>query len=388
MLNKLLLQNISKSQLFGFAVANLIGLAIVLLALQLFFDINPLFSQKDTIFKRDFFVITKPVKTINAIKKTSGFSGNEIEDLQNARFIKNVGAFTSSQFVIYGGVTAQGTSFGTDLFFESVPDDFIDVKTEKWSFLPDKNYIPIILPKTYLDLYNFGFAESRSMPKISQNLAGKVSMEITILGNGKQEDFTGQVVGFSNRINTILVPEKFMQWANNRFANGSKANPARLILEVDNIADEQIATFFKERGYEVEGENAAIGKMSFFLKIIIGIAVAVGLFICILSFVILILSIYLILQKNMQKLQNLRLIGYSKSSIARFYILLACGINFVVYMLALAAVLFVRPHYVKSISRVFVDFETNGFLSVVSIGFGIFAVLSVLNIFIIRKKCP
>ena len=388
MLNKLLLQNISKTQLLGFAVANLIGLAIVLLAVQLFFDINPLFSQKDTIFKRDFFVITKPVKTINAIKKTSGFGKNEIEELQNARFVKQVGEFTSSQFVTYGGITAQGASFGTDLFFESVPNDFIDVKTEKWTFSPDSNFIPIILPKTYLDLYNFGFAEARSMPKVSQNLAGMVSMEIEILGNGKHEIFIGQVVGFSNRINTILVPENFMQWANNRFADGSKANPARLILEVDNVADEQIATFFRERGYEVEGENAAIGKMSFFLKIIIGIAVSVGLFICLLSFVILVLSIYLILQKNMQKLQNLRLIGYSKNSIARFYILLACGINFVVYLLAFAVVLLVRPYYSKSISRVFVDFEPSGFWSAAVIGFGIFAVLSIMNIFIIRKKCP
>jgi len=389
MLNKLLLQNISKTQLLGFAMANLIGLSIVLLALQLFFDINPLFTQKDTVFKRDFFVITKQVKAINAISKNNlGFKKDEIEELQNARFVKNIGKFTSSQFVIYGAVTAQGMTFGTDLFFESVPDDFIDVKTERWTFSPDSNFIPIILPKTYLDLYNFGFAESRSMPKVSQGLAGMVSMDITILGNGKKEEFSGQIVGFSNRINTILVPQNFMQWANNRFAKGADTNPARLILEVDNIADEQIATFFRERGYDVEGENAAVGKMSFFLKIIIAIAVAVGLFICLLSFVILVLSIYLILQKNMQKLQNLRLIGYSKNSIAKFYILLACGINFVVYLLAFVVVLLVRPYYLKSIGRVFAEFEPSNVLTTAIIGFAIFAVLSAMNIFIIRKKCP
>ncbi|MDR1542939.1 MAG: ABC transporter permease [Prevotellaceae bacterium] len=384
---KLLRQNISKAQLLGFAFANLIGLTVVLLALQIFFDINPFFTQKDAVFKRDFFVITKQINALDMFKNGSaGFSENEIDELKNARFVKAVGEFTASQFEVYGQVNASNTTFSTDLFFESVPDNFIDVQSGKWHFSPDKNFVPIILPKTYLNLYNFGFAKSRSMPKISQSVAGLASLDLVMIGNGKRQIFTGKIVGFSNRINTILAPQDFILWANRQFAPSKKNEPARLILEINNIADSSIATFFSERGYEVEGENAAVGKMSFFLKLIIGIALAIGFFICLLSFVILMLSIFLLLQKNRQKLQNLRLIGYSKNAIANFYILLASGINLVVYLLSLTLALLIRPLYCSAILEVFSDFSPASILPTCAIGFGVFLLISMLNILIIRRK--
>ncbi|MDR3328230.1 MAG: ABC transporter permease [Prevotellaceae bacterium] len=389
MLSKLLKQNISKTQLFGFAVANLIGMTIVLIAVQLYCDINPLFTQKDTLFKRDFFVITKKINVLNTISSniSSTFSSSEIEELKHKNFIKSVGKFTSSQFEVYGGVSAAGLEFGTDLFFESVPNNFIDIQSDRWQFSQDStHFIPIIVPKTYLDLYNFGFAQSRQMPKLSEGVIGMVQMNLTFVGMGRREKFTGGIVGFSNRINTILVPEEFMQWANNRFSTNPTPAPARLILEIDNITDPEIATFFKAHSYQIEGENQAVGRMSFFLKIVVGIAILIGLIICVLSFVILILSIYLILQKDMQKLQNLRLIGYSKYSISMFYILLTTIINVVILIVAVAIVIFIRPHYNTVLSDVFGSSVQTSLLLMIGVGIGIFLTVSSINIFIINRK--
>lgn len=380
---KLLKQNISKGQMIGFFAANLVGLSIVLLALQFFFDVNPFFSQKDTLFKRDFFVITKKVGIIG----NNGFSPKEIDEIRHARFVKELGEFTSSQFSVFGGISQQaGQSFKTEMFFESVPDNFIDVKSKDWKFASSDNAIPIIIPKNYLDLYNFGFAEARSMPKISEGLASMVGMDITIIGNNQTHQFKGSIVGFSNRINTILVPESFMTWANQQYGNKTGVNPARLILEVSNIADPEIATFFKSRGYEVEGENQAVGRMAFFMRLIVGIVVGVGILICALSFAILVLSIYLLLEKNMKKLQNLRLLGYSKSAVSRSYEYLSVGINFVVLIGSISIVAIMRTYYTDTIKTVWNDFEQTSILRVSMIGIIIFLLLSILNVVIIRRK--
>jgi hypothetical protein len=149
------------------------------------------------------------------------------------------------------------------MFFESVPDDFIDVKTDRWKFSPDDEFVPIILPKNYLDLYNFGFAEARSMPKLSQSVIGMVNFNITISGKWQHKEFKGQIAGFSNRINTILVPESFMKWANENYGEQAVSNPSRLMVEVNNPADPNIASFLKKNNYEVEGENSAVSKMSY-----------------------------------------------------------------------------------------------------------------------------
>lgn len=384
---KLLKQNISKGQLIGFFIANLIGLTIVLLGLQFYFDVEPLFSEKDAVMKRDFMVLTKRVNVMNTINPgATGFSDSDVADIKQQRFVTQVGAFTASRYKVFGGISTNRGGINTEMFFESVPDNFIDVKTDSWKFSPSDNFIPIILPKNYLDLYNFGFAEARSMPKISQGLVGMVNLDITISGQRQYRDFKGKIVGFSSRINTILVPESFMEWSNTNFGEKADSRPSRLMVEVSNPADPNIATFLQQKKYDVEGENSAVSKMSYFLKIIVAIVIVVGLIICILSFFVLTLSIYLLLEKNMEKLRNLRLIGYSKSFVIRPYELLAAGMNAIILVLSLLLVVVIRGQYSDVIRTVWTEFEGVGIWPSLAVGVAVFLLLSLLNVAVIRRK--
>ena len=63
----------------------------------------------------------------------------------------------------------------TQMFFESVPDAYIDVKSADWRFDERSDFLPIILPRNYLNLYNFGFAQSRNLPQLSEGVLGSVS---------------------------------------------------------------------------------------------------------------------------------------------------------------------------------------------------------------------
>lgn len=384
---KLLKQNISKGQFAGFFIANLIGLTIVLLGIQFYADINPLFSQKDTVMKRDFLVLTKQVGIYNTLNpQATGFSQKEIEDIKNTSFATQVGAFTASRFKVFGGINFAQKGINTEMFFESVPNDFLDVKTDSWKFSPSDDFIPIILPKNYLDLYNFGFAEARSMPKISQGVVEMVNIDLTISGGWQHKEFRGKIVGFSSRINTILVPEAFMDWANENYGEKEASNPSRLMVEINNPADPNIATFLKQHGYEVEGENSSVSKMSYFLKIIVGIVIAIGVIICALSFFILTLSIYLLLEKNMEKLRNLRLIGYTKSIVVRPYERLAIGMNIAILFLSVLLVLFIRVKYFDIVRNVWSEFEGTSIFPTIIAGIVLFILLSILNIIVIRRK--
>ena len=139
------------------------------------------------------------------------------------------------------GMENVGLHMSTAMFFESVPDEYVDVNLDKWEFDENERVVPIIIPRNYLNLYNFGFAQSRSLPQLSEGVMGMVNLDIRITGAGHTENFKGKIVGFSNRLNTILVPETFMAWANNEFAPGQKSEPSRLIVEVNNPTDDRIA---------------------------------------------------------------------------------------------------------------------------------------------------
>ena len=386
---KLLRQHISLPQLAGFFFANLCGMVIVLLSVQFYKDILPVFTEADSFIKKDYIIVSKKISTLGTfVGKSNTFSDKEVEDIKAQSFTKEVGAFTPSQFKVSAGMGMEkvGLQMSTDMFFESVPDEFVDVNLDKWVFNENKPVIPIIIPRNYLNLYNFGFAQSRSLPQLSEGVMGMVNLDIRISGGGHREVFKGNIVGFSNRLNTILVPETFMRWANENFAPGAKSEPSRLIVEVNNPTDDRIAKYFKDKGYDTEDDKLDAGKTTWFLKVIVGIVLSVGLLISVLSFYILMLSIYLLLQKNTTKLENLLLIGYSPAKVAFPYQLLTLGLNAIVLILSVGVVLYVRSSYMKLIGKLFPQLDEGSMWPAMLVGVLLFAGVSVFNVIAVRRK--
>ena len=138
--------------------------------------------------------------------------------------------------------------------------------------------------------------------------------------------------------------------------------------------------------YETEDGKLDAGKTTYFLRLIVGIVLGVGLFISILSFYILMLSIFLLLQKNTTKLENLLLIGYSPNRVALPYQLLTVGLNIVVLVLSIGLVYWLRGYYLNSIQLLFPQLETGSLWVAVSMGILLFLVVSVINILTVRKK--
>lgn len=386
---KLLRRHISIGQLTGFFLANLLGMTIVLMSVQFYSDILPVFTSGDSFMKKDYIIATKRINALGGITgKDNTFSKDDIEAMKEQSFTRSVGAFTPSLFKVSAGVGMQeaGIHLSTEMFFESVPDEYVDVSLDKWHFDEGSHTIPIIIPRNYLNLYNFGFAQSRSLPKLSEGLISMIQMDIVLRGNEQTEQYKGNIVGFSNRLNTILVPQSFMDWANNSFAPGKEAKPSRLIVEVKNPTDTAINEYFSANGYETEGDNLNAGKTTYFLRLVTGIVMAVGLFISILSFYILMLSIFLLLQKNTVKLENLLLIGYSPTQVALPYHVLTIGLNVAVLFLATGGVMWIRTYYIEKIQSFFPQLEESSLLPCLLTGFLLFLAVSLLNILAIRRK--
>lgn len=386
---KLLRQHISVGQLTGFFLANLFGMMIVLLSIQFYRDTLPIFTQGDSFMKKNYIIATKRISTLGSFTgKSNTFSPKEIEEMKEQPFTESVGAFTPSLFKVSAGLGMQeaGIHLSTEMFFESVPDEYVDVNLDKWHFDETSPIIPIIIPRNYLNLYNFGFAQSRSLPKLSEGLMNLIQMDIMLRGNGRTEQFKGKIVGFSNRLNTILVPQTFMDWANKSFAPGKEAQPSRLIVEVKNPTDTAISNYFQQNRYETEGDSLDAGKTTYFLRLITGIVMGVGLFISILSFYILMLSIFLLLQKNTVKLENLLLIGYSPNRVALPYNILTIVLNLSVLLLSVSGVAWIRSYYTEIISTIFPQLETESLLPCWITGSVLFLVVSLLNVMMIHKK--
>lgn len=386
---KLLRQHISIPQLAGFFLANLMGMFIVMLSIQFYQDVMPVFGGEDGFLKTDYLILNKRVSAASAI----GLSGNncfteqEIRELESQDFTKNVGRFTASRYKVYCRMGIEGVAqIGTDMFFESVPDRFVDTDLSHWRFSENEGVVPIILPKTYLAIYNFGFAQSRSLPKLTEGVVSMVDMNVELSGNNLKESFKARVIGFSSRLNTILVPESFIHWSNDRYATDDAVTVNRLILEVKNPTDDAIVQYINSKGYELEDDRLEAGRTTYFLRIVSLIVMSVGLLISILSFYILMLSIYLLVQKNTEKLRNLLLIGYSPTSVARPYQLLTIGINAGVLLFAILLLWQVRRVYIEMIWSMFPQMEDGSMTTSLITGVLLFMAVSVFNVIAVRKR--
>lgn len=389
MIWKLLRQHISVLQLAGFFVANLMGMLIVLLAMQFYQDLGPVFTSEDSFIHDDYLIASKRISMMGGLTggETSSFASGEIEDVRKQSFVNNVAGFVASQYKVacYVGI-GNVEQFGTEMFFEAVPDEFVDTDRSEWKWSEGQEEIPIILPRTYLAIYNFGFAQSHSLPKMNEGVVSQIGMTVVLRGHGMEERMKGRVIGFSSRLNTILVPMDFMLWSNGRFAPDADTSPTRLIMSVANPTDSAITTYMKEHGYEIEEDKLDASRMTYFLKIVSAVIMSVGLLISILSFYILMLSIYLLVQKNTMKLQNLLLLGYTTARVSLPYQLLTVFMNAAVLLISLCILFALRGWYMRMLWAMFPDMQEGKVMPTIILGCALFGVVSLINIIAVRNK--
>ncbi|MDD6901362.1 MAG: ABC transporter permease [bacterium] len=382
---KLLRKHISKAQLIGFSLANLVGLSIVILAVQFYCDVLPVFNDEESFISKDYLIITRNLTSAGALMGgTTEFSPELIADIKAQPWCRKVAPFVNSEFAVTASIGVDNAhAMRTQFFFESIPSEFIDVDPT-WKFNPDNPTVPVIMSRDYLSLYNFGFASTQGMPQISESEASSIPLVFNLAGNGLRDNVQGRIVGFSNRLNTIIVPEEFMEWANKKYGQGGKLQPLRLIIEVNRPGDPAIQQYMDEHQYNIAGDKTNSGKTYYFLTLIVSIVVIVGVLISLLSFFVLMLSIYLLLQKNTRKLQDLLMLGYSPQEVSRPYIKMVLYINGAVLVLALVLMFAARASYMVMLSGL----GTKGGTIVASIvvAVAIMASITTGNVLAIRRK--
>ena len=384
---KLLRCHLSIAQTVGFALAGLVGMTIVLAALQAYRDVLPVFNAPDSFMQGDYLVLSKRVGALQTLGLgSSDFTSAELDELKAQPFVRDAGAFTPADYRVKGTVGAGGVEFSTYLFFEAVPDRFLDVGTEQWKYEPGDREIPIIIPRNYLNLYNYGFARSQGLPQISEGIFRRVSLGIDIAGNGRTERFRGRIVGLSNRLNTILVPESFIRWSNGQFGQGSEKQPSRVIVETDRAAGAAVSDYLARKGYEAEGDRRDDAKAARLLRLAAGGVGGVGLVFSAMSFYILMLSVFLLLQKNSGKMENLLLLGYAPVRVALPYQLLTLGLNLCVLLAALPLLWLVRGWYLPELAVLQEGYSPAGVGVTVLCGAALAALLSLFNAIAIRRK--
>ena len=150
-------------------------------------------------------------------------------------------------------------------------------------------------------------------------------------------------MGYTDRLNTILVPEEFLQQANGIYGEREQKEPSRLILKTNAGAERNtLLEYLDKHNYIIEGDADNL-RLQTLVHGILWVVIGVGATVSLLAFFLLLISIQLLIEKNKEKFTNLYALGYSTREIATPYLMLIAGIDALVWFAAILSVSLVWP---------------------------------------------
>lgn len=296
-------------------IALFIGITLLFVSVQLYIDTYTVMNNKQIKNDQyDYLVLNKNIT--NAMMGNNAnayFTSPEIAELKKQQSVRNIGLIESNQFPIEASNFGD-LAFSTQLFFESIPDDFLDVKTVKFSWQPGNKTIPVILSQDFLNLYNFGFALSQGLPQMSEETVKAISFNLRI---ANQEDYTAEVVGFSQRYSSVIVPVEFMHYANEKYGEHKSNDYSRLILQTEEADNPELVKYIQDKNYSTQNEKIKWSKIKTIMGIVFASSGFIGIFILALCMMLLTLYLNLTITKSSSKLQLLSLLGYKTSTLQK-----------------------------------------------------------------------
>jgi hypothetical protein len=288
-----------------------IGTLLLLCSLQMYMNIQDLLG-KNTIRKNgfDFISITKTVtnETMGQPEKNL-FYQSEIDEIKSKPFVDGVAPLIANQFRVQMSAGAI-LSFKTDLFLESLDDDFIDTVPPSFHWQEGQMHIPVIISSDFLEAYNV-FAPGQGLPQVSQETATNIPVIISCSGNGVEGDFSGSVVAFSDRINSVLVPKSFLEWANRTMGDHPVSGYARLYIKTKDANNTDLISFLDQKHYKVNKDKIKFGRTKQTLEGVFYGLGFFGLLVVIMALMLFSFYLQLVIARSRDNLQLLLLLGYS-----------------------------------------------------------------------------
>lgn len=258
----------------------------------------------------DFISITKTVtnETMGKPEKNL-FKQADLDELKAQPFIQGVAPLLANQFRVQLSA-GDIIPFRTDLFIETLEDDFIDTIPPSFNWQQGQEFLPIILSSDFFEIYNV-FAPGQDLPQISKETATGIPVVVTCEGNGQRQAFTGKIVAFSDRINSVLVPKNFLDWANSTFGQQKEVEAARLFIKTKDANNPELLKFLDAKNYKVNKDKTILGRNKIIIDSIFSGLGVFGLLVVILALMLFSFYLQLVIARSKDNLRLLLTLGYS-----------------------------------------------------------------------------
>lgn len=319
MLNKLLYKNQDKKQLIIAIIGAFMGITFLITSIHYLIKVND-FGKGTDILGPNTIIVQKKVSNSSSLNLTkTDFTEREIQKIKNEPFIQDVQPVISNNFdVSFETADPMVPRFRTDVFIQTVDQKFLDVKSTKWHWKEGDEFVPIIMPRDFLVMLNT-FMSSSGIPQISDELAKDIKFKFTLKDDKNKEWVDARIIGFTNEVSSILVPESFIEFGNSKYTSGKEKKITQIMISGKESEFGLVEDLLKKRGLESKNSQMVVGRLKSVVGTLFLVVLGISIIAVFVSGLVLIQYMQLLMSRNAYEVRTLLRIGFHPRDVIKSF---------------------------------------------------------------------
>ena len=333
----------NKKQLTLALVGTFLGLFFLFTSLHFLHKIYT-YGENSEMLSKNTIVIQKKVTSGPLLGLNNPeFSDEQIDEVRSMEFVESCDPIRSNTFdVVLSIDDPLIPAFNSNIYVQSVHEDYLDVKTDHWDWDEGSKTLPIIMPRDFLMMMN-NFLSASNIPQLSDDLVMDLKIDLNIGPRNYRETIHARIVGFTNELSSILVPKYFLNWANQKYGEKEKEVISQLVVKSKDGQFGLLENYLEENEFESKKSQLLIAKLKSTLGVLLTIISAISLLAVFLSMLLLIQYLQLIMTKNDYEIRTLLRLGHSPNQLIKVFLRYFMSLFSVVAVLSL--LLFIPAKY-------------------------------------------
>ena len=343
MMRQLFFKYQNKKQLTLALVGTFLGLFFLFTSLHFLHKIYT-YGENSEMLSKNTIVIQKKVTSGPLLGLNNPeFSDEQIDEVRSMEFVESCDPIRSNTFdVVLSIDDPLIPAFNSNIYVQSVHEDYLDVKTDHWDWDEGSKTLPIIMPRDFLMMMN-NFLSASNIPQLSDDLVLDLKIDLNIGPRNYRETIHARIVGFTNELSSILVPEYFLNWANQKYGEKDKEVISQLVVKSKDGQFGLLENYLEENEFESKKSQLLIAKLKSTLGVLLTIISAISLLAVFLSMLVLIQYLQLIMTKNDYEIRTLLRLGHAPNQLIKVFLRYFMSLFSVVAVLSL--LLFIPAKY-------------------------------------------
>lgn len=266
----------------------------------------------------DYIAVRKDItnETMGNLEKNL-FSEADLQEIKKQSFVADAAPLLANNFRIQisGG---DMIPFMSDFFIEALDKNFIDTLPPDFSWQEGQEEIPLIVASDFLEIFNV-FAPGYGLPQLSEETVTSLRVLVICYGpDGSRNTYRGRIVALSDRINSILVPTEFLNWANSKYSTAkNETRASRVYIKTKDANNPAFLQYLNEKHYEVNKDKTKFGRVKAILQAIFSGLGLFGLLVVLLALLLFSFYLRLLIANSKNNLQLLLTLGYAPDWLSR-----------------------------------------------------------------------